>query len=101
MLSAVETDAENAAEDPCLSADQDDLADEEGANTERASPGTFNVEQSAYFTYSQNPAWTDIRVRMRSRWATDDLMGSHPQRSKTVTPANFGETTSIPTRSML
>ena len=48
------------------------------------------LESNGYFTFSNNPAWPDVKVRVSPRWRGAHGMGSKAL-SKTVTCHHFGE----------
>ena len=57
---------------------------------------------NGYFNILNNPDQTDVKIVMHSSWSHDPPggMGS-VGRSRTLTPAHYGETRSCPTRSLL
>jgi hypothetical protein len=66
----------------------------------RKAHGICVAYSNGYFTFTDNPDYGDVKVRVLERWCKPDLMGV-TAKSKTVVPSHFGEDRSAPHRSML
>lgn len=95
--------------DMCESDDGSELAQQEsgveGDQEEdridpRAVPGTHVMYSNGYFTFTNNPAYKDIKVRVVSRWCTKEFLGT-TEMSKTIIPENYGDKRSDPARAFL
>ena len=64
----------------------DDVADV------RAKPGTYVLQDMSdcYFTFSDHPAFDDVKVAVKPRWLNAADMGTNPK-TKAVTPRHYGE----------
>lgn len=66
----------------------------------RKAAGTHVYESNSYFTFIDNAAYPDIRCQALPRWCGKSHMGER-NRSKTVSPAHYGDSRAAPTRARL
>ena len=58
------------------------------------------VHTNGYFTFTDNPVFSDVKVSVIPRWCKEEHLGKLNM-SKTVTPAHFGETRVSLVRAMM
>ena len=97
LCSSEDTDQSSTEEECSDEANHSESSDE--AKMPRKAPGTHVVYSNSFFTFTDNPAFPDVKVRVLERWCTKDDMGVSAK-SKTVVPAHFGEERSECQRSM-
>ena len=92
--SAEETEREDEEEqadaglDLGIDSDESESANELHAVNARAPKGAHVVESNGYFSIIRNPKFTDVKVIMLPRWATDEYMG-RTDKSKTLPIEKF------------
>jgi hypothetical protein len=62
--------------------------------------GTWKVWENPWFVITDNPGSSQVEVRMKTRWAVSDHMGTFA-RSRSVTPSQFGDSRDQPARAIL
>ena len=98
MCSSEDSDSgSDGAEDD---ADSDKAELEEVAEVFRKAPGTFTIYSNGYFSFTDNPAYPDIKVLIVPRWRKAGLLGTEAM-SKTLVPTHYGDTRENPVRTTL
>jgi hypothetical protein len=86
---------------PAAPAGADESGDSEDASVgPRAAAHTHTSWANDYFVLTDNRNYMDMRMRIRPRWTGPDHLGSW-MTSKTLRPANFGDTRTEPDQILL
>jgi len=75
-------------------------ADETQTELQRKAHGTHTVSTNGYFTYTKDPAYTDVKVKVLPRWCKIEELGT-TQMSKTVTIKHYDDDEENPILSLL
>jgi hypothetical protein len=95
-----EGDSEDSASEAMDASKVEDVEEEPAAVAARARPGAFVVYTNGYFTFSNNPGYSDLKVRVLPVWCKPGLLGTSNM-SKAVTPEDVGARKAEPARAML
>ena len=95
-----EADSQDSAVEAAEQLADEDAQDDEAAVAARARPGDYVVYTNGYFTFSNNPGYSDLKVRVLPVWCKPGLLGTKNM-SNAVTPEDVGATKEDAARAML